>query len=115
MNRLQCELLFNFSLFLYRWEEISKSLFLGIFVPRISPVFFVGIQFFSQSSPFDFFFPDPKNPILSLLFFYLNERVSWETFRVLPSLMMISPAILLLRCLWPSVVLSHPWDESPDF
>ena len=35
MNRSRYELFFSFSLFLYRWEEISKSLSLGIFVPWI--------------------------------------------------------------------------------
>ena len=57
----------------------------------------------------------PKVPFLSLLSFYLNERVSRETFRVLSSLMMISPAMLLFRRLCPSAILSHPRDGPPDF
>ena len=42
MNRLQCELIFSFSLFLYRWEGISKRLSLVICVPRISQEFLLG-------------------------------------------------------------------------
>ena len=58
--------------------------------------------FFSKRSPF------------SLFFFYLNERVLWENC-VLLSLMMTSPAMLLLQWFWPSIVLSHSWDGLPDF
>ena len=122
MNRSRCELFFSFSLFLYRWEEISKSLSLGIFILRIRPKSFVEIQFSDPPKSSLSFFLKVRTPCglqksssLSLLFSYLNETVSWETFHVLPSLMMNLLAILFLRWLWPSVVLSHPWDGPPNF
>ena len=59
--------------------------------------------------------PKVQDPPLSLLFSYLNERVSSETFCVLPSLIMILLAMLLFRQLWPSVVLSYPSDRPPEF
>ena len=117
----RCELFLSFSLFQFRWVEISNSLSLVILLPpksiqssswdpilslpkKVSEVFSL---FFSQKSP--------KVHFLSLLFLYLNERVSSEAFCVPPSLTMILPAIFLFRRLWSSVVLSHPWDGPLDF
>ena len=80
--------------------RISKSLSLGIFVAQIPLESPVGIPFFDPKSPLEvpsLVLPKglllSKSPFLSLLFLYLNEKVSWGTFRVLSSLMMILPAI----------------------
>ena len=115
MNRSQCDLFFSFSLFLYQWEEISKSLSLVIFVPQNQSRVPIGIQsFLFRKGPRSL--SSQIRPLsLSLLFLYLNERVPWETFCVLLSLITILPAILLLWQLWPSIVFSYPWDGPPDF
>ena len=121
MNKSQSNLFFDLWLIsdLFLWQFLSRrkkmvscllflcvSLFPSLKVSNLSgPPKNVSIE-----SPSKF----PKIPFSLPLFFYLNERVSRETFRILPSLIMISSAMLLLRRFYPSVILSHLRDRLPN-
>ena len=63
----QCELFFSFFFFffLYRWEEISKSLYLVIFVPRISQEFLFGSNLLPFLMSLEVLIQIPPPPSLS--------------------------------------------------